>query len=88
MIPNGHRHFIPQFTQAGGASKSAPTVLTKLAMAAYCLRHYEVESDDLSRIGEIVIHCIGEENIYFTSLLFGTEHCCKVYNTSNYSVTR
>lgn len=85
MIPNGHKHFIPQFTQAGGAPRLAPTVLTRLAMAAYCLCDYEVEMDDLHRIGDIQITCVGEENIYFTSLWFGTEHVCKVYNTNKYT---
>lgn len=85
MIPNGYKHFIPQFTQAGGAPRSAPTVLTRLAMAAYCLRDYDVEIDDLHRIGDIQITCVGQENIYFTSLLFGTNHVCKVYNTKEYT---
>lgn len=54
------------------------TVMTKIAMAAHCLRNREVDPSDLCRIGEIQITWIGEENIYFTSLLFGSEHFCKI----------
>lgn len=54
------------------------TVMTRMAMAAHCLRNREVDPSDLGRIGEIQITWIGEENIYFTSLLFGSEHFCKI----------
>ena len=54
------------------------TVMTKMAMAAHCLRHREVDVNDLSRVGEIQITWIGQETVYFISLLFGTEHFCKV----------
>lgn len=54
------------------------TVKTRFEMAKYCLRYKEVEFDDLFRIGDIIIHGIGEENIYFLSVWFGTEHFCKI----------
>jgi len=54
------------------------TVSTQFEMAKRCLKHREVDVRDLSRIGEVIIHDIGQENIYFTSVWFGTEHFCKV----------
>jgi hypothetical protein len=52
--------------------------MTKLAMAKHCLRHREVDASHLDKIGEIIITDIGEENIYFISVLFGTSHFSKV----------
>ena len=53
------------------------TVKTAAEMAQYCLRQREVESDDLDKIGPIVIEEIGNENIYFVSVWQGTSHFCK-----------
>ena len=54
------------------------TVPTRLKMMQTLLSNREVDPSDLDKIGTIVIHWIGEENIYFTSIEFGTEHFCKV----------
>jgi hypothetical protein len=52
-------------------------VMTQLEMAKHCLKNKEVQFSDLWRIGPIVIHGIGQENIYFTSVWYGSEHYCK-----------
>lgn len=54
------------------------TAPTQLELARQLLSYREIEVADLCNIGPIVIHEIGEENIYFTSLLFGSEHFCKI----------
>ena len=54
------------------------TVPTELEMAKHCLKHKEVEWNNIFRVGPIIIHGIGEENIYFISVWFGSEHYCKV----------
>lgn len=61
------------------------TVMTRLAMAQHCLNNYEVELDDLCRIGDVVVTYIGEENVYFTSVWFGSEHVCKVFDTNRFN---
>ena len=38
----------------------------------------EIEFNDLSQIGWIVIESVGEENIYFTRIDTNTSHFCKV----------
>lgn len=53
------------------------TVMTQLEMAKQCLRNKEVQWNDLFRIGPVVIHGIGQENIYFYSVWYGSEHYCK-----------
>ena len=54
------------------------TVMTQLEMAKQCLKHKEIQWDDLFRIGPIVIHGIGHESFYFFSKWFGTEHFIKL----------
>ena len=54
------------------------TVPTKLTMMANLLSRREVDILDLDKVGIIIIHSIGQENIYFTSVHFGSEHFCKV----------
>lgn len=54
------------------------TVPTKLTMMVNVLSRREVDISDLDKVGPIIIHSIGEENIYFTSVYFGSEHFCKV----------
>jgi hypothetical protein len=53
------------------------TVPTILEMAKQALRHREVDYSNLHLVGPMVIHDIGEENFYFTSVWFGTEHFVK-----------
>jgi hypothetical protein len=53
------------------------TVPTQLELARQLLSYREVAAEDICNIGPIVITEVGEENIYFTSVWYGSEHYCK-----------
>jgi hypothetical protein len=60
------------------SNKQVYTVNTRREMAKQCLKYREIDISDLFRVGDIIIYGIGDENVYFTSVWFGTEHFCKV----------